>query len=73
MASHIFNVILSLIRSMFVDEEGVYKISINEMKEMEKRGGNVVFLKEKSLSFHTEAWLQYFPSILISRVCSTLI
>ena len=32
---------------MFVDEEGVYKISINTMKEMEKKDGNLIFLKEK--------------------------
>ena len=73
MALHVSNVILSLIMSMFVDEEGVYIISINAMKEMEKRGGNLVFLTEKGLSFHTKAWLQFLPSYLISRVCSTLI
>ena len=32
---------------MFVDEEEVYKISINTMKEMEKKDGNLIFLKEK--------------------------
>ena len=32
---------------MFVDKEGVYKISINTMKEMEKKDGNLIFLKEK--------------------------
>ena len=69
MALHVSNVILSLIMSMFVDEEGVYIISINAMKEMEKRGGNLVFLIEKGLSFHTKAWLQFLPSYLISRVC----
>ena len=53
MTSHISNAILSLTRSMFVNEEGFYKISINAMKEMEKKGGNLVFLKEKALSFHT--------------------
>ena len=41
------NVILSLTKSMFVDEEGVYRISINTMKEMEKKDGNLVFLQEK--------------------------
>ena len=69
MALHVSNVILSLIMSMFVDEEGVYIISINAMKEMEKRGGNLVFPTEKGLSFHTKAWLQFLPSYLISRVC----
>ena len=32
---------------MFVDEEGVYKISINTMREMEKKDENLIFLKEK--------------------------
>ena len=32
---------------MFVNEEGVYKISINTMKEMEKKDGKLIFLKEK--------------------------
>ena len=50
MTSHVSNVILSLIMSMFVDEEGVYIISINAMKEMEKRGGNLVFLTKKKVS-----------------------
>ena len=44
MASHVSNVILSLTRSMFVDKEGVYRISIEGMNEKEKRGGNLVFL-----------------------------
>ena len=44
MTSHVSNVILSFTRSMFVDEKGVYKISIKGMNEMEKRGGNLVFL-----------------------------
>ena len=45
MASHISNVILSLKRPVFMDEKGVYKISINTLKEMEKKDGNLVFLK----------------------------
>uniref|UniRef100_A0A7N2R8I9 Enolase N-terminal domain-containing protein n=1 Tax=Quercus lobata TaxID=97700 RepID=A0A7N2R8I9_QUELO len=40
--------------SMFVDEEGVYIISINAMKEMEKRGENLVFLMEKANRFNAE-------------------
>ena len=44
MVSHVSNAILSLTKSMFVDEEGVYRISINTMKEMEKKDGNLDFL-----------------------------
>ena len=63
MTSHVSNVILSLTMSMFVDKECVYIISINAMKEVEKRGGNLVFLtKKKGLSFHIKAWLQFLPS-----------
>ena len=29
------------------------------MKEMEKKGGNLVFLKEKALSFHTQACFNF--------------
>ena len=32
-----------------MDEEGVYRISISGMKEMEKRGGNMVFFLGKKL------------------------
>ena len=47
MTSHVSNAILSLIRFVFVDEECVYRISINIMNEMEKKDGHLVFLKEK--------------------------
>ena len=50
MTSHVSNVILSLTMSMFVDKECVYIISINAMKEVEKRGGNLVFLTKKKVS-----------------------
>ena len=51
MTSHVSNVILSLTMSMFVDKECVYIISINAMKEVEKRGGNLVFLTKKRSLF----------------------
>ena len=72
MASHVSNAILSLTRYVFVDEEGVYKIFINAMKEMEKKEWKLWFFARKNLSFHAKAWLQYLHSFHISRVCSTL-
>ena len=43
MASHVSNAILSLTKFVFVEEEGIYRISINTIKEMEKKDGNLVF------------------------------
>ena len=47
MAFHVYGAILSLTRFVFMDEEGICKISINTMKEMKKKDRNLVFLKEK--------------------------
>lgn len=48
---------------------------INGMKEMEKRGGNLFFSKEKKkkLSFHKKEWLHSLGSIRVSRVWLILI
>ena len=71
MTSHVSNVILSFTRSMFVDEKGVYKISINTIKEMKKKDENLVFLKEKLSLFIQRLGFNIFT--LLARVCSTLI
>ena len=71
MASHVSNDIPSLTRSVFVDEEGVYKISINTIKEMKQKDGNLVFLKEKLSLFIQRLGFNIFT--LLARVCSTLI
>ena len=71
MASHVSNDIPSLTRSMFVDEEGVYRISINTIKEMKQKDGNLVFLKEKLSLFIQRLGFNIFT--LLARVCSTLI
>ena len=71
MASHVSNDIPSLTRSVFVDEKGVYKISINTIKEMKKKDGNLVFLKEKLSLFIQRLGFNIFT--LLARVCSTLI
>ena len=72
MASHVSNDIPSLTRSVFVDEEGVYRISINTIKEMkQKKDGNLVFLKEKLSLFIQRLGFNIFT--LLARVCSTLI
>ena len=73
MASHISNVILSLKRPMFMDEKGVYKISINTLKEMEKKDGNLVFLKEKLSLFIQRLGFNNLYISCICRVCSTFI
>ena len=57
MASDISNVILSVTRFMFVGEESVYRISINTIKEMEKKDRNLVFLKEKLSLFSRKSSL----------------
>ena len=81
MASHVSNDIPSLTRSVFVDEEGVYRISINTIKEMKQRDGNLVFLKEKlslfiqRLVFNISHFLQGFvqpsseASYHVSQLC----
>ena len=71
MASHVSNDIPSLTRSVFVDEEGVYRISINTIKEMKQKDGNLVFLKEKLSLFIQRLGFNIFT--LLARVCSTLI
>ena len=71
MASHVSNDIPSLTRSVFVDEKGVYKISINTIKEMKKKDENLVFLKEKLSLFIQRLGFNIFT--LLARVCSTLI
>ena len=71
MASHVSNDIPSLTMSVFVDEEGVYKISINTIKEMKQKDGNLVFLKEKLSLFIQRLGFNIFT--LLARVCSTLI
>ena len=71
MASHVSNDIPSLTMSVFVDEEGVYRISINTIKEMKQKDGNLVFLKEKLSLFIQRLGFNIFT--LLARVCSTLI
>ena len=71
MASHVSNDIPSLTRFVFVDEEGVYRISINTIKEMKKKDGNLDFLKEKLSLFIQRLGFNIFT--LLARVCSTLI
>ena len=63
MASDISNVILSLTRFVFVGEEGVYRISINTIKEMEKKDRNLVFLKEKLSLFIQRLGLNIFSHL----------
>ena len=50
MDSQVSIAILLLTRFVFMGEEGVYNISINTMKEMEKRGW-IGFLKAKRSLF----------------------
>ena len=58
MASHVSNAILSLTKFVFVEEEGIYRISINTIKEMEKKDGNLVFWRKSSLiSYKGLAWI----------------
>ena len=71
MASHVSNDIPSLTRFVFVDEEGVYRISINTIKEMKKKDWNLDFLKEKLSLFIQRLGFNIFT--LLVRVCSTLI
>ena len=64
MTYHVSNVILSLTMFVFVDKECVYIISINAMKEVEKRGGNLVFLTKKKVSlFIQRLGFNFFPLI----------
>ena len=53
MAAHVSNAILSLTRYVFVDEEGVYKIFINAMKELERKEWKLWFFARKNLSLFT--------------------
>ena len=67
MTSHVSNAILLLIRFVFVDEECVYRISINIMNEMEKKDGNLVFLKEKLSLFIQRLGFNKVHTSCISR------
>ena len=73
MASHFFNAILSFTRFVFVDGERIYRISINTIKKMEKKDGNLFFLKEKLSLFIQRLDFNNLNTSCISRVCSTLI
>ena len=56
-----------------MDEEGVYRISINTLKEMEKKDGNLVFLKEKLSLFIQRLGFNNLHTSCICRVFSTFI
>ena len=55
-----------------MDEECVYRVFINGMKEMEKGDDELGFSKKK-LSFHTKDWLHTLGTLRISRVWLILI
>ena len=58
-------------KNVFMDEECVYRISINGMKEMEKGDEELGFsLRKKALSFHTKEWLHSVGTLRVSRVWS---
>jgi len=54
-------------------KERIYKISINKMKKMEKRGWIVFFSKKRFSLFIHLMWLLLDISLIISKVCITLI
>ena len=56
-----------------MDEESVYKNSINEMKEIEKGDEELGVSLRKKHSFYTREWLHSLSILRVSKVWSILI
>ena len=56
-----------------MDEESVYKNSINEMKEIEKGDEELGVSLRKKHSFYTKEWLHSLSILRVSKVWSILI